>query len=580
LLTALPGDCTATEPWTGGAVAADHPLAAEAGREILEAGGNAVDAAVAVSFALSVVRPYSCGLGGGGFMVVRLVDDPRTGALDPVATAVDYRERAPTGLRPDTFEALHDAEASRYSGLAVGVPGSVAGLLFALDRYGTMDRDAVLAPAIRLAEAGFTVDDHYLQAAATLEEAFAADASLATSRRFLWERFLKRGRVAPGDRIRLPEQAAALRRIADHGAAGFYRGPIAEAIVRAVSAAGGVLTGGDLAGFRVEAVPPLLGTFRSDTLYTMPPPSSGGLTTLQILGILERYGRTRGPDLASLDFNGAAYVHRVAEAMKHAFADRAAWLGDPDFCDIPLARLLSPAYLEEKASRIDPDRTLPPERYGSRPPPVEDHGTSHVSVVDAAGNAVALTETINLEFGSRIAVDDYGFMLNNEMDDFTTRRGGENAFGLRQSERNLPAPGKRPLSSMSPTIAVAPDGTVDLVVGASGGPRIISAVVQVILDTVVFEMPAEAAVAAPRFHHQWWPEKLFLEASWSDWPTSGRSVHEGDPSLTALLRGLRRRGHTLGTRETIGVVQLLRRSGHGYTGAADPRKGGRAVGIR
>jgi gamma-glutamyltranspeptidase/glutathione hydrolase len=360
-----------------------------------------------------------------------------------------------------------------------------------------------------------------------------------------------------GDLVRNPQQARALGLIAEHGREGFYGGPIAAAIAECMASNGGTITAGDLAGYRVRVAEPLRGRFRELDVLSMPPPSGGGLALLQILGLLER----RGDDIA-LVHNQPAYVHLLAEAMKHAFADRAAWPADPDFVEVPVHRLLSPPYLDRRAASIDLQRTGGPQHYGPARGFAEDGGTSHLSVIDARGGAVACTETINLIYGSLVAVPGFGFALNDQMDDFTTRPGEPNAFGLRQSERNLPAPGKRPLSSMAPTILLA-DGRPVVVAGASGGPRIITGTLQCILNCVLFDMTPRQAVAAPRFHHQWLPDVLQFEAQWTDEPTITR--------LEAL-------GHRVGRREDVGVVQLIRAGPDGVRAASDPRKGGAPAG--
>ncbi len=481
------------------AVAADHTIASQAGAEILRKGGNAVDAAVATSFCLSVVRPYSCGIGGGGFMVIHFNDDPRHGTQ---SVAINYRETAPMAVEADFYEkAGTAADASTRGGSAVGVPGTVAGLLYALEHFGTLDRATVLAPAIRAAEEGFEVDEHYMLAVSDQIKWFDLDASRKKRFAFVWERFLRRGNVNVGDRITLPEQAAALRLIALEGPDAFYRGKIALEILSAVRRDGGPMRAQDLLGYEVARVRPLRYEALGHAFLTMPPPSSGGVAMAQTLGVLER----RREDLGKRP-NTADYVHVASEGLKHAFADRARWMGDPAKVDVPVERLLSASYLRDRAAAIDVERARDVEAYGTVPP--DDAGTSHFCVVDGRGNAVACTETINLEFGSMLAVDAYGFCLNNEMDDFTTRRGQANAFGLRQSERNLPSPGKRPLSSMTPTIVLDRGGDVVMIAGASGGPRIITGTMQAMLNVLLFGMDATGALAAPRFHHQWMPNVL------------------------------------------------------------------------
>lgn len=555
--------------YTHAAVAADHAIASRAGVEILKAGGNAVDAAVAASFCLSVVRPYSCGIGGGGFMVIRLKSDPRHGE---VKTALNYREVAIAKSTPDYYENDGDPNASTHGGRAVAVPGHVAGMLHALERYGTMTRGQVLAPAIRVAEEGFAVDAHYVTVNQETIEWLRAAAGRDARFAFVWDRFLKKGAIKVGDIVKLPEQARALRLIERHGASAFYEGEIAEAMVRAVRADRGEMEKRDLASYRVKEVAPFSCTFRGTTILTMPPPSSGGIVLAQVFGMLDR--KLSEPGYRGLAANSAPYIHLVTEACKHAFADRARWLGDPDFVDVPTGRLLDPAYIGARADQIDPSRTIENDLYGTKPPEDEgvpggpargipdDHGTSHLCVVDRFGGAVSCTETINLYFGSLVAVPEFGFCLNNEMDDFQARVGVENAFNLKHATRNRPAPGKRPLSSMTPIIALSADGREGdalLLAGASGGPRIISSTLQATLNVLLFDQSAEASLRAPRFHHQWQPDRLQLE------------VELMGGAVEASLKQL---GHVTALNRSIGAVQLIRRRGGSWEAASDTRKGG------
>lgn len=554
------------------AVAADHELASRAGAEILAAGGNAVDAAVATSFALSVVRPFSCGIGGGGFMVIALPDNPRTPEPgDPVRVAINYRETAPSAVGPDFYQKLAAArpDASIRGGTAAGVPGTVAGLLNALERFGTKDRAVVLAPAIRLAREGFPIDAAYAKVARDRTALFEKHPDYAARFGYLWRVYLREGRFEVGDIIKTPAQAEALELIARDGAAAFYDGPIAEALVAAVNADGGTITRADLAGYRPKDADPLRIEFGGRIFLTMPPPSSGGLALAQTLGILERAGyrtwvsTTPGPHEPS-----AGLMALIVESFKHAFADRAEWLGDPAFVDVPVKKLLDPAYLAQRAAKVNVARTHGPEDYGTRAEaPKDDGGTSHLSVIDAAGGAVACTETINLEFGSLLAVERFGFLLNNQMDDFTTQPGRPNAFGLTQSDRNLPSAGKRPLSSMTPTVVLDADGRVRAVAGASGGPRIITGTTLALIYALELGQPAGAAVAMPRMHHQWMPNVLEIEKGFP-------GAHEGLP--TAMW--LRKLGHEVKTPTRECAVQLIVREGHTLHAASDPRKGGRPAG--
>lgn len=572
-------------PYRHAVVAADHAIASRAGAEVMKAGGNAIDAAVATSFTLSVVRPYSCGMGGGGFMVIRLSDagarQQRALGRDVAGeVAINYREIAPAAITPDTFERVEDKQASRYGGMAVAVPGTVAGLLHVHAKYGVLPREQIMAPAIRAAEQGFAVDDDYVEETRDLVKDFVDHPEWKQRFAFVWTRLLGEGAVKVGDTITLPEQAAALRLIARDGTTAFYGGPIGRAVVRAAHERAGVLTDADLASFPVAETTPLRFAFAGRAFLTMPPPSSGGVTMGQILGILEE-AKSPTPNVFGL-WDSAA-IHLVAEAMKHAFADRAEWLGDPAFVDVPVERLLSREYLRDRADLIRLTRTRTPDEYGTRrsaapaPRAPDDGGTSHFSIVDPLGNAVACTETINLEFGSLVAVEEYGFCLNNEMDDFTTIGGGPNAFGLVQSDLNRPQPGKRPLSSMTPTIVVDQDGQVELVVGASGGPRIISATTLAAINAMTGHGNAAYTVAAGRFHHQWQPDTLWFESE-PPAPTlfGGPAIGMSDSGREELARY----GHELKPRREIGNVQLIRRhaGAPGWDAACDVRKGGEPAG--
>lgn len=563
----LPAGCAARpkisaagdEPvYTKAAVAADHPVASQAGLEILRQGGNAVDAAVATSFCLSVVRPYSCGIGGGGFMLIYI---PARDGREARAIAINYREVAPAAVGPDYYVAWNDPEASRFGHHAVAVPGTVAGLSHALKRYGTLPLEVVLQAAIRAADEGFPADASFVSAARELAKDLEAKPDLMKLAAPIWQDVCLSGKVKVGDIIKQPSQAKALRLIADKGPDAFYKGEIGHAIFACMHTHGGPITMADLRQYQadmVREIEPITGHFRGHAVLSMPPPSSGGIAMQQILGILER--RMKSGVLG--DQNSSNYVHVVTEAMKHAFADRSRWLADPAFVEVPIERLTAPSHLDQLAASISMERTREPQEYGSSPPLEEDGGTSHFCVIDSTGMAVACTETINLNFGSLVTVPGFGFVLNNEMDDFTTIPNQPNAFGLVQSDRNLPEPGKRPLSSMSPTI-VLKDGKVVLIAGASGGPRIISGTTQCILNALLFEMSPIQAVSQPRFHHQWMPNVLGLE--------------DGCSSL-AEREALRQRGHEMRTTTDVGVVQMIRVTEDGIRAASDPRKGGMPAG--
>jgi gamma-glutamyltranspeptidase / glutathione hydrolase len=538
-------------------VVSPHPAVTAAGVEILREGGSTVDAAIAAAFALAVAQPQSTGIGGGGFLLIRLADGR--------AFAIDARETAPAAATPDLYLRPGVPEdASVVGGLAVATPGLVAGLALAQEAHGTLPLARVLAPAIRLAEEGYEIG------------AYQARFVREMRKRSVAARFPELARIhLPPDanartRIVQKDLARTLRTIAAEGPRAFYEGPIAEAIAKAVAEHGGILTTGDLARYRPAVRRPLAGRFRGLEVLAFPPPSSGGVTLLQILNILE------GFELAKRGANSSAAIHRIAEAMKLAFADRAVHLGDPDFAELPVARLLDPAYAAELRARIDPPRwRRAPWTWGEAERairvegpgfPPEDAGTAHLSVADAAGNAVAITQTINTPYGSFVLVPGTGILLNNEMDDFATRPGRPNAFGLvAVAGANGVAPGKRPLSSMAPLV-VLQDGKLRFVAGSNGGPRIITTTLLSLLNHVEFGMDVSEAVAAPRFHHQWLPDELWLET--------------GIPA--DVVRALEARGHTVKTAEDLGggVEAIAVDPATGVlSGGVDPRRDGRADGL-
>ena len=538
-------------------VVSPHPAVTEAGVEMLSAGGNAVDAAIAAAFALAVAQPQSTGIGGGGFLLIRLADGR--------AFAIDARETAPAAATPDLYTRPGVPEnASLVGGLAVATPGLVAGLTLALEAHGTLPLARVLAPAIRLAEEGYTVGAYQ---ARFVEE---------MGKRGLGARFPELARIhlppvpaTARTRIVQADLARTLRAIAAQGPAAFYEGPVAEAIAKAVAEHGGILTTGDLARYRPVVRQPLAARFRGFEVLAFPPPSSGGVTLLEILNVLE------GFELARLGAGSSAAIHRIAEAMKLAFADRAVHLGDPDFAELPLARLLDPAYAAGLRARINPPRwRRAPWTWGQAERairvagpgfPPEDAGTAHLSVADAAGNAVAITETINTPYGSLVMVPGTGILLNNEMDDFATRPGQPNAFGLvALAGANGVAADKRPLSSMAPLI-VLEDGRLRFVAGSNGGPRIITTTLLSLLNHLEFGMDVSEAVAAPRFHHQWLPDELLLEAG-----------HPAD-----VVEALRARGHRVKVVDDLGggveAIAFDPATGR-LTGGVDPRRDGAAAG--
>lgn len=535
------------------AVAADHELASRAGADILAKGGNAVDAAVATSFALAVTRPYSAGLGGGGFMMIK----PAGGK----AVVLDYREEAPSGA---VASAYLDGKGEVVPGKtetgvwAVGVPGHVRGVLKALAEYGTMTRAEVMAPAIALAEDGFPVDEHTHHAMEAVSERGAKHGLDAVSAAAIAKIFLSDGKpYSVGATLKQPALARSLRLIAERGESAFYEGEIGKAIVETIRRGGGPMTAADLAGYRVETREPLRGSYRGYTVLGMPPPSSGGACVVQVLQVLDGYPK------GSLDL--PSFYAIFVEALKHAFADRAAKLGDADVHRVvhaDVAEMISPAHAAKIRAAIVPGETHAPERYGIAGLK-EDHGTTHYSVMDKDGNAVAATETINTYFGSLVVAGDTGITLNNELDDFSIRTDVPNAFGLLMSTRNVIAPGQRPLSSMSPTILLK-DGEAVLSVGGSGGPRIITATLQTILQIVEFGKSPAEAVAFGRVHHQWAPNQVFAEKrlpeeAWLRLENDGHAVVELPAS-----------------REAASQVVVL--DGGRLAAASDPRKGGRPAG--
>ncbi|HEY1941778.1 MAG TPA: gamma-glutamyltransferase [Roseiarcus sp.] len=531
---------------THGMVVSQEAAASKIGLDILKRGGNAVDAAVAVGFALAVTLPKAGNIGGGGFMLIHRADLKKT-------TAIDYRESAPALTTKDVFlDANGEADPfkSRFSGLAIGVPGTVAGLELAWRKYGSgnLTFADLVAPAARLAHQGLTVDEDL---ADTLPVAAPLLAKHPSSARI----YLKPdGKApAPGDHIALDDLAATLGAIAAGGADAFYRGPIAQKIVDAVRQAGGRMTLDDLANYRAVERVPVRGTYRGYEIASMPPPSSGGVHVIELLNILE------GFPLREQGLNSAASIHEMAEAEKLAYADRAAYLGDPDFVRIPLAGLTSKAYADHLRAEISPDRARPPgEIQPGGPQRYESDQTTHFSIVDAEGNAVSNTYTLNFSYGSGLVAEGTGILLNNELDDFAAKPGAANAYGLLGGDANAPGPGKRPLSSMSPTF-VFKDGKIALVTGSPGGSRIITTVLQIILDVVDHGLNVAEAEAAPRVHDQGFPEELRIERGIS-------------PDTIRLLEAM---GHHVVVHEAMGSANTIARNVDGVLmGASDPRQRG------
>lgn len=547
LTVSLANAATTPAAPTRGIVSSVHPLATEAGLKVLRNGGNAIDAAVAVGLTLGVVDTHNSGLGGGGFMLIRRANGE--------IIALDGREMAPAAATRDMFlrDGKADTSLSQTGPLASGVPGALALYARAVREFGRKPLAELIGPAAKIAAEGFSIDAAY----ARLLGATADDL-----RRFEGSRsiFLKPDGqpFAQGERLKQPDLARSYRAIAEQGPDWFYRGAYADAVEQWMRQNGGILTAADFRAYTVKRRTPIETTYRGYTVYGFPPPSSGGVHVAQILNILETF------DLARLKPDGERQ-HVIAEAMKLAFADRAHWLGDPDFAHVPRG-LMEKSYARTLAARIRRDRTLEVAGHGTPPDAdrrfFEKH-TTHFSVADAEGNWVACTQTINTSFGSKVVVPGTGIMLNNQMDDFSAQPGVPNAFKLVGAEANAVAPGKRPLSSMSPTIVVK-DGRPVLALGAAGGPTIISQVVLQIVGVLDLGQPLATALAEPRIHQQWRPDELRIERS-----------------LPADVRaGLAARGHVLEEVSRIGTSHAIGRSADGksFTGAADPRAGGVAAG--
>jgi len=481
-----------------GMVVAQEKISAQIGADILRRGGNAIDAAIATGFAMAVTYPRAGNIGGGGFMVIHSAERNED-------ITIDYRETAPAATTPQIFlgsDGKPDPAKSRDSALGVGVPGTVAGLALALEKYGSgqFTLAQLLAPAITLARDGFVISDDMADTLPGWHRRLARWPSSA--------RIFSRPDGTPlgeGDRLVQTDLAETLSAVAAQGPRGFYEGPVAEKLAKAVSDAGGIMTPDDLKSYSAVIRAPVRGTYRGYDIVSMPLPSSGGVVLVETLNILE------GFQLADLKQGSAASLHLLIEAMKRAYADRARYLGDPAFVNAPIETLIAKDYAAKLRKGISTDRATPAKDIVSAPPaPREGSNTTHYSVVDARGNAVSNTYTLNFSYGVGLVAEGTGVLLNNELDDFTAAVGASNAYGLVGYEANLPGPGKRPLSSMSPTIVLR-DGKPVLVTGSPGGSRIISTVLQVIVNVLDYKMDVAAAVAAPRLHHQWLPDEVRIE---------------------------------------------------------------------
>ena len=490
-------------PAEHGMVVAQEKISAQVGADILRRGGNAVDAAVATGFAMAVTYPRAGNIGGGGFMVIHSAERNED-------VAIDYRETAPAATTAQIFlgaDGKPDPAKSRDSGLGIGVPGTVAGLTLALEKYGSgrFTLAQLLEPAIVLARDGFIVTDDI---ADTLPGWYPRLARFPSSARIFAKSDGKP--FGEGDRLVQSDLADTLARVAAQGPPGFYEGPVAEKIAKAVSDAGGIMTPDDLKAYKPVIRAPVRGTYRGYDIVSMPLPSSGGVVLVETLNILE------GFQLGDLKQGSPASLHLLIEAMKRAYADRARYLGDPAFVNAPIDTLTAKDYATRLRASISADRATPSKDIVSAlPAPREGSNTTHYSVVDSNGNAVSNTYTLNFSYGVGLVADGTGVLLNNELDDFTAAVGASNAYGLVGYEANLPGPGKRPLSSMSPTI-VLKDGKPVLVTGSPGGSRIISTVLQVIVNVLDYKMDVAAAVAAPRLHHQWLPDEVRVEHGFPD----------------------------------------------------------------
>lgn len=525
-----------------GMVATSHTLASEIAQRVLRNGGNAIDAAVTAGFALAVTQPRSGNIGGGGFLLYA----PGDGSAPE---AIDYRETAPAAASETMFQDEDGNvvnERSRFSHKAAGVPGTVAGLALALERHGTISLKEALAPAIRLASDGFEVPRRFTEGLEQAKDRLQRwPASKAT--------FYKEDGTAPqpGETFKQPELADTLQRIADQGVTGFYEGETARLIVDQMQRNDGLITLDDLKHYQPAIREPVHGNYRGHDIYSMSPPSSGGTHIVQILNILEHY------PIDDMGHNSADTLHHMAEAMKLAYADRSEYLGDTDFVEVPITGLTSKGYAAALRATIDSDKARPStDIKPGNPSPWESPETTHFSVVDRWGNAVSNTYTINFSYGSGITVAGAGFLLNNEMDDFSAKPGVPNAYGLIGGEANKIEPGKRMLSSMSPTI-VQKNGRNFLVTGSPGGSRIITTTLQVIMNVIDHKMNIQSAVSAPRIHHQWLPDEIRMEQGIS-------------PDTVGLLEA---RGHKVTTSRAMGAIQsiMIDEDGTLY-GGADPRR--------
>jgi gamma-glutamyltranspeptidase/glutathione hydrolase len=529
-------------------VVSTDEYASQVGVDVLRAGGNAIDAAIAVQFALAVVNPEAGNIGGGGFMVLHTADGE--------TAAVDFREKAPLAATRDMYLDTNGnvTDKSVVGHLAAGVPGTVSGMWEAHQRFGSMEWADLLNPAIELAD-GFQIRERFLGSLGpTMVQALSAYPASAAQ-------FLPRDGQPPivGDTLRQTDLAATLRRVQDQGPDGFYRGETADLIVAEMRRGDGLITHEDLEQYRAAWRDPISFTYRGHTVISMPPSSSGGATMAEMANILEQY------DVAAMTWHGPEMLHLYVEAWKRAYADRNHYLADPDFIDMPMARMTSAGYAAERASTIDPGAATPSADIGpGMEGPDEGENTTHFSIVDSDGNAVSVTTTINSWYGSKVTVSGAGFVLNNEMDDFAAKPGTPNQFGLVQGENNAVGPGKRMLSAMTPSIVLGPTGELRMITGTPGGSTIITTVFQTISNVLDYGMNVVQAVNAPRVHHQHLPDQIYFESGGLD---------------LATVEALEALGHRVVERGDVsGDVQAILMDGGMITAWSDPRRGGAAIG--
>ena len=526
-----------------GMVVTESKYATQAGLQVLKEGGNAVDAAVTIGFTLAVTFPRAGNLGGGGFMLIYLADSDEI-------ISIDYREKAPLKASQDMFldgKGNVDKEKSRHSILSVGVPGTVAGLALALENYGTISLERALQPAIELAQKGFPVDQE-------LSESLNQVKSRMKGSTASMDIFFKQGGkpYSEGELLTQKDLAWSLKQIVKNGSEAFYTGDIAKKIDSFMEQNGGLITNHDLKNYKALIRKPVEGEYRGYKIYSMPPPSSGGVVLIEMLNILEQF------PLSSLGHNTAKTIHIFAETMKYAYADRSKYLGDPDFSPVPVTWLTSKKYAKSIKEKMDTEKSTPGHEISPGNPNLQEgNNTTHFSVMDRYGNAVSNTYTLNFSYGSKITVPGTGILLNNEMDDFSAKPGTPNAYGLVGGKLNAIAPEKRMLSSMSPTI-VMKDGKPFLITGSPGGSRIITTVLQIIANVIDFNMNISEATNAVRVHHQWLPDKLMVE----------RGLNED------TIKILKEMGYKVETGATIGVAQSIIKKGDYMYGASDPRRPG------